>query len=98
MTSETKKKRAFLCAGGTGGHLFPAHALASELNRRGFDVHLVSDERIERYATDFPASTRHKMSSATFAGRNPVRLAKAAWSLIKGYLACLLYTSDAADE
>lgn len=87
MALKTKKKRALLCAGGTGGHLFPAHALASELMRRGFDVHLVSDERIERYAADFPASTRHKVPSATFAGRNPIKLAKTALALTKGYLA-----------
>ena len=40
--TEPKPKRALVCAGGTGGHLFPAHALASELTRRGYDVHLVS--------------------------------------------------------
>ncbi|MEP3525965.1 MAG: undecaprenyldiphospho-muramoylpentapeptide beta-N-acetylglucosaminyltransferase [Hyphomicrobiales bacterium] len=87
MEIDKNKKRALLCAGGTGGHLFPAHALASELIRRGFDVHLVSDERIERYAADFPASVRHKVPSATFAGRNPLKLAKAVLSLGKGYLA-----------
>lgn len=87
MATENKKKRALLCAGGTGGHLFPAHALASELIRRGFDVHLVSDERIERYAAGFPASTRHKVPSATLSGRNPLKLAKAALALGKGYLA-----------
>lgn len=87
MEIDKNKKRALLCAGGTGGHLFPAHALASELIRRGFDVHLVSDERIERYAADFPASVRHKVPSATFAGRNPLKLVKAILSLGKGYLA-----------
>lgn len=76
-----------MCAGGTGGHLFPAHALASELTRRGIEVHLVSDERIERFAADFPAVARHKVPSATFSGRNPVKLAAALFALLKGYLA-----------
>jgi len=87
MVEETHKKCALLCAGGTGGHLFPAHALAAELTRRGFDVQLVSDERIERFAADFPASKRHKVPSATLSGRNPVKLAKALIALAKGYLA-----------
>ncbi|MGN6101557.1 MAG: glycosyltransferase, partial [Devosia sp.] len=33
-----------LMAGGTGGHLFPAMALAQELGRRGHAIHLVTDE------------------------------------------------------
>lgn len=38
-------KRYVLAAGGTGGHMVPAAALATELMRRGHKVALVSDER-----------------------------------------------------
>lgn len=34
-----------LAAGGTGGHMVPAHALAEELKRRGHGVMLVTDKR-----------------------------------------------------
>jgi UDP-N-acetylglucosamine--N-acetylmuramyl-(pentapeptide) pyrophosphoryl-undecaprenol N-acetylglucosamine transferase len=34
-----------LAAGGTGGHMMPAHALAEELMRRGHKVALITDER-----------------------------------------------------
>ena len=34
-----------LAAGGTGGHLIPAFALAAELERRGHHVALITDER-----------------------------------------------------
>lgn len=34
-----------LAAGGTGGHMMPAHALAAELTRRGHHVALITDER-----------------------------------------------------
>ncbi len=33
-----------LAAGGTGGHLIPAFALAVELERRGHHVALITDE------------------------------------------------------
>ncbi|RUV30321.1 UDP-N-acetylglucosamine--N-acetylmuramyl-(pentapeptide) pyrophosphoryl-undecaprenol N-acetylglucosamine transferase, partial [Mesorhizobium sp. M1A.T.Ca.IN.004.03.1.1] len=38
-----------LAAGGTGGHVFPAEALAFKLKERGYSVHLVTDSRAERY-------------------------------------------------
>ncbi|MEM8794643.1 MAG: undecaprenyldiphospho-muramoylpentapeptide beta-N-acetylglucosaminyltransferase [Pseudomonadota bacterium] len=82
-----EKKIALLCAGGTGGHLFPAHALASELKRAGFTIHLVSDERIERFAGDFPADQRHAIPSATLAGKSPIKLVRALYRLGKGFLA-----------
>ena len=38
-------KHFVLAAGGTGGHMIPAHALAAELIRRGHHVALITDER-----------------------------------------------------
>ena len=38
-----------LAAGGTGGHMVPAHVLALELRARGHDVHLVTDTRGLRF-------------------------------------------------
>jgi UDP-N-acetylglucosamine--N-acetylmuramyl-(pentapeptide) pyrophosphoryl-undecaprenol N-acetylglucosamine transferase len=43
-----------LSAGGTGGHLFPAQALAGELVRRGRDIVVMTDARFANYATAFP--------------------------------------------
>src|SRR5881398_159462 len=43
-----------LSAGGTGGHLFPAQALASELVKRGRDIVVMTDSRFANYATQFP--------------------------------------------
>lgn len=62
-----------LMAGGTGGHLFPAMALAEELNRRGHEVHLATDERVEHYGQDFPAKATHVIRSATPSLRNPFK-------------------------
>lgn len=62
-----------LMAGGTGGHLFPAMALAQELRRRGHDVHLMTDHRVQSYGGKFPAREVHIVPSATPSIRNPFK-------------------------
>lgn len=73
-----------LAAGGTGGHLFPAEALALELTARGWTVHLVTDERAERYAGNFPAAGIHRVASATIGSKNPLALLRAGLTIWKG--------------
>lgn len=76
-----------LAAGGTGGHLFPAFALAEELGRRGHPVDLVTDMRGDRYGTGFPARAVHQLPSATPGSkRNPVALGRAGFTLLNGIL------------
>ena len=62
-----------LCAGGTGGHLFPAEALAVALKARGWRIQLATDHRVEGYGQDFPAEAIHIIPSATLT-RAPVAL------------------------
>ena len=62
-----------LMAGGTGGHLFPAMALAEELRRRGHVIHLMTDHRVESYGGAFPAREIHVVPSATPSIRNPFK-------------------------
>jgi UDP-N-acetylglucosamine--N-acetylmuramyl-(pentapeptide) pyrophosphoryl-undecaprenol N-acetylglucosamine transferase len=76
-----------LAAGGTGGHLFPAQALAEELGRRGIPVDLATDMRGDRYGMGFPARSVHRLPSATLAGKSPVAMARTAVLLSRGLVA-----------
>jgi UDP-N-acetylglucosamine--N-acetylmuramyl-(pentapeptide) pyrophosphoryl-undecaprenol N-acetylglucosamine transferase len=76
-----------LAAGGTGGHLFPAQALAQALIPRGATIHLATDERASRYGGAFPAQEIHQIASATPSGRSPLGMARAAFMLGRGLLA-----------
>ncbi len=81
MTSATR--HFVLAAGGTGGHLLPAFALATELDRRGHHVALVTDERGAKIPGK-PAFLPAHVLPAGRMGKNPVALAKALSAIWKG--------------
>lgn len=57
-----------IAAGGTGGHMFPAQALAEVMLARGWRVKLSTDARGARYTGAFPAAVEiEQIASATFA-------------------------------
>jgi UDP-N-acetylglucosamine--N-acetylmuramyl-(pentapeptide) pyrophosphoryl-undecaprenol N-acetylglucosamine transferase len=55
-----------LAAGGTGGHLFPAQALAGVLARRGWNIVVMTDARFANYATQFPGARIETVPSSPF--------------------------------
>lgn len=59
---------AVLAAGGTGGHLFPAQALAEALAARGWRIALVTDARTQDLTGAFPAEQRFAVAAATLSG------------------------------
>lgn len=84
------KGLVLLSAGGTGGHLFPAQALAEALIARGWRVDLVTDERGDRYGGTFPAQAVHIIPAATVRGGNPLTYAKTAAILGIGVIRAML--------
>ncbi len=75
-----------LAAGGTGGHVFPAQALAAELDRRGRTVDIVTDRRGEDYSDRFPGQTIHRIAAATPSGRTLVGKVMAMARIAQGTL------------
>ncbi len=74
-----------IAAGGTGGHFFPAEALASELLARGHRIVLMTDVRSGAASSPvFGAHERYVLSGAGIAGRGPVRGVKAVVALTRG--------------
>ncbi|HEY0292048.1 MAG TPA: undecaprenyldiphospho-muramoylpentapeptide beta-N-acetylglucosaminyltransferase [Hansschlegelia sp.] len=85
----TAERPILLAAGGTGGHLFPAEALAVELARLGVAVELITDERALAYAGHFPARAVHAAPADTLRGGGLKAYAKLAVTLARGVVGSL---------
>ena len=77
----TANRPVLLAAGGTGGHLFPAEALARVLIARGIPVELMTDTRALAYSGSFPARAVHAVPSATPSAGSPLSKIKAGLQL-----------------
>ena len=75
-----------VAAGGTGGHLFPAQALAETLRARNWRVVLATDERGALYADNFPAEQRIALSAATARAGDPIGMMKAGFAVLRGVM------------
>ena len=75
-----------VAAGGTGGHMFPADALAGELQRRGHRIVLITDSRGDKFSGLFEGIETHLIESGTFARAGLSGKIKALFALLKGFL------------
>ncbi|HEY1708813.1 MAG TPA: undecaprenyldiphospho-muramoylpentapeptide beta-N-acetylglucosaminyltransferase [Rhizomicrobium sp.] len=73
-----------LSTGGSGGHLFPAQALAQELVRRGKQIVVMTDARGTTYETQFPGARIEIVPAATFSGQSKLRLMLAPFEILAG--------------
>jgi UDP-N-acetylglucosamine--N-acetylmuramyl-(pentapeptide) pyrophosphoryl-undecaprenol N-acetylglucosamine transferase len=74
-----------LATGGTGGHMFPAEALARELIAREHRVVVVTDPRGRGFGSRLPEIELHRISAAGLAGSGLVRRAEGMLQLALGY-------------
>jgi UDP-N-acetylglucosamine--N-acetylmuramyl-(pentapeptide) pyrophosphoryl-undecaprenol N-acetylglucosamine transferase len=77
--------RVLLAAGGTGGHVFPAEALAGELLSRGHHVALVTDRRGGGFGERLPAVETHRIATGGLAGTGLVGRAQGVVQLGLGF-------------
>ncbi len=90
---QAKKLNILLAAGGTGGHISPAEALAEILNKRGHRVFLATDIRGMRFAQNFPAHDIKIIEGATVFSKSPISLIKSIYKICKGVVQSLFYVS-----
>jgi UDP-N-acetylglucosamine--N-acetylmuramyl-(pentapeptide) pyrophosphoryl-undecaprenol N-acetylglucosamine transferase len=79
-----KRPHLVIAAGGTGGHMVPAHVLGQEMTARGYAVSLITDERGLKYPGLFDGSPRHVVPSGSLGGLNPIGWISALLSIRKG--------------
>ncbi len=79
-----KAKRLLLAAGGTGGHMFPAQALAEEMMAQGWEAALITDARGAKLAGNFPSETRLTIDAASLNPRRPLAAVKGVLTILKG--------------
>ena len=72
-----------LAAGGTGGHLIPAFALATELEKRGHHVALITDARGAAIPGKPDTLTAHVLPAGRF-GKNPLGWPAAVSAILEG--------------
>jgi len=70
-----------LTAGGTGGHVFPAEALAAELGKRGHSLAFVTDSR----GANFSGIDSYPISGGGLAGKSMSQRIRSVAGLAKGY-------------
>jgi UDP-N-acetylglucosamine--N-acetylmuramyl-(pentapeptide) pyrophosphoryl-undecaprenol N-acetylglucosamine transferase len=81
--AESQRHPIVLVAGGTGGHVFPAEALAEALRARGYTLALFTDRRGEAYKGELGLLPTHRISAGRVSG-GWIERARGAASLLAG--------------
>ncbi len=81
---KSKRPLIAITAGGTGGHMFPAQALARTLLERGWRVALLTDRRGQGFGPDLPEVETYRLSANAVLGTSPPKKLWALLQLLRG--------------
>ena len=84
MPNQGKPQLIAIGAGGTGGHMFPAAALARTLLERGYRVALLTDRRGQGFGPELGEVATYRLSAGAVLGTSPWRKAIAGLQLLRG--------------
>jgi len=102
-------KRILLAAGGTGGHMFPAQALAEclqeQANENGankneanknekWEIALMTDARGHKHAGNIPAGQIIEVQAASISPKHPIRAVSGALKLMRGVQSAKAFIKD----
>lgn len=82
----SKPEKIMMAAGGTGGHVFPALALAEALAQKHIQVHFVTDRRGHAYMKDYECGPITVLSAGSIFGGSVITLPVRALAIILGLL------------
>ncbi|MHA1598592.1 MAG: undecaprenyldiphospho-muramoylpentapeptide beta-N-acetylglucosaminyltransferase [Alphaproteobacteria bacterium] len=84
--NQSSQKLVVLAAGGSGGHVFPAEALATELSGRGCRLSLITDRRGDAYGGTLGDLETHRILAGGIAGKSLAAKMRSAPELAWGTL------------